>query len=352
MSLDKVRRRIDVIDSKLVRLLNERMEWALRTRKLKGEVEDSGRERDVMETVRRHSQGVISPEFSEKIFGEIIGESKRMQGLDLKLAGFQGEHGAYSEIAAKKYAGDIAAIPCRTFEDVFEGVENRQLDFGVVPVENSLAGAVSRVNDLLVETGLKIVGEVRVPINHCLLVVPGTDHREIKAAYSHPQALAQCRDFLSRNKIEPKPFYDTAGAAKMLAKETPESAAAIASSLCARMYNLEIVKENIINDRSNSTRFLVLSREAGGEDGDKCSITFSTKHKAGALFSMLKLFADASINLTRIESRPMRNDPGNYAFLLDFQGSAGDAKVKEVLSGVEKESSMYRFLGCYKEAKA
>jgi len=375
MELKELRAKIDRLDSEILKLLGKRMEYAVMTRRVKKSVDDPVREKEVLESARKHSKGLIRPEFSEKLFGQIISESKALQHEDLRLVGFQGEHGAYSEVAVKE-AGDrgmrigkgFVPVPCLEFIDVFEAVGNGQLDYGVVPVENSLEGAVTAVNDLLVETDLRIVGEVKVPIHHCLLALPETDYREIKVVYSHPQALAQCRGFIARNKLEPRPYYDTAGAAMMLANERPKAAAAIASRLCAEMYGLEVLKEDIEDHESNCTRFVVLSRnKAGGKDGekegkaelmgcgknadrDKCSIIFSTAHKAGALYSVLKIFSDAGINLTRIESRPIRKDPGKFAFLLDFLGSDSDEKVADMLGKVREETAMYKFLGCYKEA--
>ncbi|MBU0532816.1 prephenate dehydratase [Candidatus Micrarchaeota archaeon] len=351
MDLEKIRKKIDFIDAEIVKLLNERMEFALRTKKLKENIVDAKREEEVFGQIRKYSQGLIRPEFSGKVFDEIIKESVRLQEIDQKLVGFQGEHGAFGEVAIKKYDASLVPIPCMEFIDVFEGVRKNQLDFGLVPVENSLEGAVTQVNDLLVETDLSIVGEINTPITHCLLALPETDYREIRVVYSHPQALAQCRKFISRNKLEPRPFYDTAGAAKMLSKEKPRAASAVASKLCAELYNLEIIKENIEDTDTNSTRFILLSKEKSSEKGDKCSVIFSTKHQAGALFSVLELFAKAEINLTRIESRPIRTDPGNYAFLLDFQGSDEDGKVIEILEKTKEKTSMYKFLGCYREAQ-
>ncbi|MCI0503591.1 prephenate dehydratase [Candidatus Micrarchaeota archaeon] len=355
MELKELRGKIDRIDSEILKLLNSRMEFALRTRKMKPGVEDAEREKQVLDAAARHSRGLVRPEFSQKVFGDIIAESKALQKMSPNLAGFQGEHGAYSEVAARKYDGKMVPIPCPEFIDVFDGVAKGQFDCGVVPVENSLAGAVTQVNDLLVETDLKIVGEVKVPVHHCLLALPDTDYRDIKVVYSHPMALSQCRGFIARNKLEPRPYYDTAGAAMMLANERPKAAAAIASKLCAEIYDLDVLKENIEDHESNYTRFVVLAKggsAAGGAKGDKCSIIFSTAHKAGALFSVLKLFSDAGINLTRIESRPAQKDIGNFAFLLDFQGSDQDAKVAKILENVQKETKTYKFLGCYKEAKA
>ncbi|MBI5778245.1 MAG: prephenate dehydratase [Planctomycetes bacterium] len=351
LDLDDVRRKIDLIDFRIIKLLNERMEYVMRLRRLKDGITDQKREQIVMGNVQKHSQGLVRPSFSEKLFNEIISESKKIQQEGLKSIGFQGEHGAYGEDAALKFDNTGIPLPCRQFVDVFDEVGSGQIDFGVVPVENSLEGAVTEVNDLLVGTELKIFGEVRFPIHHSLLALPETDYREIKAVYSHPQALAQCRGFIARNNLEPIPFYDTAGAAKMISDTKAKAAAAIASASCAELYNLEIIKEEIEDDKSNFTRFLILAKESNKEPGNKCSIVFSTKHEAGTLFAVLKVFSDAGINLTRIESRPIRTDPGKYAFFLDFQGSDRDTKVIGALEQVNQKAVMFKFLGCYSEAK-
>jgi prephenate dehydratase len=165
--------------------------------------------------------------------------------------------------------------------------------------------------------------------------------------YSHPQALAQCRDFLMRNKLEPRPHYDTAGAAKMLARENPKAAAAIASALCAELYDLDIIKEGIEDGPSNSTRFLLLSREPYSGKGDKTSIIFAVAHEAGQLYGVLRLFAEANINLTRISSMPLRSDPSNYSFFLDFEGSEKDPKISEVLKKMTSMAISMKDLGSY-----
>ena len=240
-----------------------------------------------------------------------------------------------------------AYIPCLEFIDVFRGVEQGHFDLGVVPVENSLEGAVTQVNDLLTTTALKVVGEVKIAVKHCLLACEATDYREIRQVFSHPQALAQCRNFLMRNKLEPHPYYDTAGAAKMLARENPRSAAAIASSLSAELYGLEIIKEGIEDGPANSTRFLLLAREPHAGMSEKTSIIFAVPHKAGRLFAVMKLFADAGINLTRIASMPLRSDPGNYSFFLDFEGCEQDKKVGAVLKEVDQLTIRLKLLGSY-----
>jgi prephenate dehydratase/chorismate mutase len=352
MDLEQTRKRIDSLDREIVKLLNERMEVAIGTRNLKGgEVSDTAREEFVLSEVRKHSKHLIRPEFSEKLYQEIISESKRLQEKRLPLIGFQGEHGAYSEAAAKKYNPILVPMPCREFPEVFEGVRSGKLDFGIVPVENSLEGAVTQVNDLLVETDLKIVGEIVLPVHHDLLALPHTEPSEIRVVYSHPQALAQCRGFISRNKLEPRPYYDTAGAAKMLSHERLASSAVIANRLCAELYNLESIKENIEDHGTNSTRFVVLAKEgAAAGQGDKCSLALSTKHEAGALFLVLKVLSEAGINMTRIESRPLRGARDQYAFLIDFEGSEADPKIKAALDKIAQAAPMYKFLGCYRGA--
>ncbi len=352
MDLESTRRKIDGIDSEIIKLLSRRMELAIQTGRLKKDIEDKEREKSVLAAVKAQSRGIIEPKFTNDIYSRIIEESKNLQKKRLKLIGFQGEHGAYSEVAARAFDLKAVSIPCSEFEEVFKGVAGGQLDSGIVPVENTRAGAVNEVNDLLIETDLQVIGEVRMPIHHCLLVLPETDYRDIKVVLSHPMALAQCKGFLARHKLEGRNYYDTAGAARMLSEERPKATAVVASKLCAEIYGLEMLREDIEDQSGNSTRFLILGREANKEEGDKCSIVFSTAHKAGALFSILKVFSEAQINLTRIESRPLVNDPGKFAFLLDFQGSHKDKKVAEALKNVKEHTAMYKFLGCYREAKA
>ncbi|HIH18900.1 TPA: prephenate dehydratase [Candidatus Micrarchaeota archaeon] len=350
MKLEEMRARLDRIDDRIVKLLSARMETSLLTARLKGGVHDKAREEEVLARARKLSGGILRPEATERVFSGLISDSKKLQEQNLKLAAFQGEHGAYSEMAAGIVDPSAVPISCPEFADVFSGVKAGHFDFGVVPVENSLEGAVTQVNDLLLESDLTIAAEAYVPVHHCLLALHDSDYREIKAVYSHPQALAQCRGFIERNRLEARPFYDTAGAAMMLSEERLRAAGAIASRLCAKLYGLEVVKENIEDHQSNTTRFVALAREKNSKAGNKCSIAFATSHKAGSLFSVLSIFKSASLNLTRIESRPIRSEPRKYAFLLDFQGSDSDGTVIDALEKVKKETAMYKFLGCYEEA--
>jgi prephenate dehydratase/chorismate mutase len=340
MSLMEIRKRIDFIDSKILKLLNDRMEQVLMAKKFKSKIEDRKREKEVFERIRENLTGLINAEFIERIYTEIIKESKELQQGDYKLIAFQGEHGAY---------GDVVPVPCTQFAEVFEGVKSGLYDLGIVPVENTLGGSVEQVNHLLINTDLNVVGAVELPIHLCLLALPGTDHREIRTVYSHPQALAQARQFLSRNKLDPVQYYDTAGAARMLSEERPKGSAAIASKLCAELYHLEIIKEDIEDLERNMTRFLVVSREENEEEGNKCSVVFSTEHKAGTLFRVLEEFARGNINLTRIESVP--SEPGNYAFFVDFMGATKDANVVEALEKVKGITTHFKLIGCYKERK-
>ena len=347
MKLSEISRKIDKIDRELLVLLQERMGLSLRSKKFQKASADTEHEEDMLAHMERMNLDLVKASFSRQLLKTIIEESRRLQDEDRQLVAFQGEHGAYGDVASRLLVPTGAYIPCLEFADVFRGVAEGYLDLGVVPVENSLEGAVTQVNDLLTTTNLNVIGEVKVDVNHCLLATEATDYREIRVIYSHPQALAQCRNFLMRNKLEPRPYYDTAGAAKMLARENPKAAAAIASSLCAELYNLDIIKEGIEDGPSNSTRFLLLSREPYPGQGDKTSIIFAVAHEAGQLYGVLKLFADAKINLTRISSMPLRSDPSNYSFFLDFEGSQKDQNVVEVLAAVQKMTISLKNLGSY-----
>jgi len=354
MSLETIRREIDRLDYEILKLLSRRIELALRTKRFKSRICDSKRENQILERTKRYSGilNLIQPSFTEKLFREIIKETRKLQEKGKKLIGFQGEHGAFSEEAARIYDSDLAAIACFEFSDVFEGVEKGILDLGIVPVENSLGGAVARVNELLIKTSLKVIACIKLRINHCLLTLPEYDFREIRVVYSHPQALSQCRDFLKQKRLEARPFYDTAGAAKMLAEKRPEMAAAVAGRLAAELYNLKILKQSIEDNSSNYTRFFVIAKEEIIKHGDKCSIVFSTSHRAGTLFSVLKIFAEAGINLTRIESLPCREDPGQYVFFLDFQCRNKSTSIDCILQEVKQKTEMFKYLGCYKEKQA
>jgi prephenate dehydratase/chorismate mutase/prephenate dehydratase len=349
MTLDDLRLDIDKIDTRILALLNERMEKAILTKKFKTSIEDGSREQVVLEKVRRSSHCLVEPKFSVDIYSFIMSESKRLQAMNFKTIGFQGEHGAYSEVAARALYPQAAAMPCREFGDVFDAVGSGLFDCGIVPVENTLGGLVGPVNSTLIYTDLKIIAAVDMPVKHCLLCVPGEDHRELRHVWSHSQALAQCKNFIARNHLEPMTYYDTAGAARSIAESRPKGVAAIASKFCADLYGLEIIKEDIQDSVHNRTRFYVLATEENAEDGDKCSAVFTAGDKAGSLFAVLSVFADASINLTRIESVP--DTPGKYAIFIDFEGSSRNENVAAAIRKVSGLAEDFKVLGCYKETR-
>lgn len=351
MELKDIRKRIDKLDRDIVEILEERMEFSIRSEKFKDDIDDPSREKEVMARLEALNCDLVQADFRKRVLRTIMEEGKRLQKERGKLVAFQGEHGAYGEMASRAMAPGSVYIPCIEFTDVFKGVEEGYFDLGAVPVENLIAGSVSQPNNLLIDTSLRVVGEINVSVNHCLVAPRGTDYRSVHMVYSHPQALAQCHGFIARNKLEQRPYYDTAGAAKMIAKENPFGAAAIASSLAAELYDLDIIKTGIEDKEGNFTRFLMLSKEPYEGEGDKCSIIFATKHEAGALFSVLSLFADASVNLTRIASAPRPQDPGNYNFFCDFEGSDRDETIKDILSKISDNTVHFNFLGCYPRAR-
>ncbi|HEY3382458.1 MAG TPA: prephenate dehydratase [Vicinamibacterales bacterium] len=350
MDLARLRSAIDDADRKLLRLIDDRMQLALRAGRLKPVVEDPAREEEVLRNVNAARDTLLDAPFIEALFRAIMEESRRLQDRRFRLVAFQGERGAWGELAARSYGASLVPMPCREFRDVFQGVADGAMDVGLVPVENSIEGAVGEVNDLLVETNLRIVGEVLQPIHHALLALPGTDRRDIRAVYSHPQALGQCRGFLSRLGLEARPFYDTAGAARWLANDRPQSVAVLASTLSASLYGLDVVEERVEDHAANTTRFLALARDGTGSVGRKCSLVFSAPHRAGALLDVLRVFAEEQLNLTRIESRPVRSDPGAFAFLLDFLGARDDEHVVRALGRIPELTLTWKVLGFYEPA--
>ena len=265
---------------------------------------------------------------------------------------FQGEHGAYSEQAACLFFGDsIQTQPCATIKGVFGTAEGGSVDFGVVPVENSLEGTVSQTYDMLLQSPLKISGEIKVRITHCLLALPGTKLGDIRKVISHPQALAQCSKFLDGLNATIEPAYDTAGSAKLIREKTLRDVAAIASEGAASLYTLHIVRRSIEDDPENYTRFIVVGKNDARPTGkDKTSIVFTTKHTAGSLHKALGELAVRGINLTKIESRPIRGTPWEYNFFVDFEGHCMDQICSDALRALESSSTFVKVLGSYPRA--
>jgi len=355
MSLEHLRRKIDEADAKIVRLIADRIRIAEEIGKEKQEqekqVEDSEREKMVLENVRSLAQaGNISPEDMESIYKKIITVSRSVQGT---MVAFQGELGAYSEEAAFRFFGSsIEVKPCESLDDVFKAVETEQVPYGIVPVENSLEGSISRVYDLFLNSTLSVCGETELRVSHCLIANPEARLDLIKRVYSHPQALGQCRAFLKHLGYELIPTYDTAGSVKMVKEKGITDGGAIASARAAEIYEMKIIASEIEDNSNNFTRFFILSQQDCPPSGDdKTSIVFSVKNKPGALNDALSSFAVRNINLTKIESRPTRQKLWDYNFYLDFEGHREDKMFQEVLENLEKLSLFVKALGSYPRSK-
>ncbi|HLE75517.1 MAG TPA: prephenate dehydratase [Candidatus Bathyarchaeia archaeon] len=277
---------------------------------------------------------------------------KSKAGKQKVKVAFQGERGAYSESAVYTFFGATVDVkPCRDLAEVFESVDKQESQYGVVPVENSLEGSVNQTYDLFLTHDLKVCGEIIIKIDHCLIANPSTSLEAVKAVYSHPQALAQCRNFLERLGRELIPTYDTAGSVKMLKEKGLKDAAAVASERAAELYGMKILAREIADNPTNYTRFFVLSREDSPMTGkDKTSIIFSAAHTPGSLYTALGEFAKRNINLTKIESRPTKQTPWEYNFYLDFEGHRGEQRCAEALKALEKSATFIKILGSYPRA--
>ncbi len=267
---------------------------------------------------------------------------------------YQGEPGAFSEQAAKAYFGRSCKTVAReTFSEIFEDVAARRSAFAVVPIENSLHGSVHQNFDLLWKHRVRITGEVKLRINMNLLALPGVRISDLRAVYSHPQALGQCDRFLrSLKKAPARPFYDTAGAAKMIAVEQRRDAAAIASRQAADDYGLHILRAGIESDHRNFTRFLIIGmKEVRPKKNPKTSLIFSTKNIPGALFKCLSVFALRNINLLKIESRPIVGAPWEYLFYVDIEGDARERECINALNHLQELTSYFKNLGSYETGR-
>ncbi|MEI7906077.1 MAG: prephenate dehydratase [Bacteroidota bacterium] len=267
---------------------------------------------------------------------------------------FQGEFGAFSEQAAVAYfQNKCAVIPRENFRDVFEDVAQKRSAFGVIPIENSLFGSIHQNFDLLQEFSLKIVGEVKLRIKMNLMALPGTALGDLKDVYSHPQALGQSDTFLRKLKnVKLHQFYDTAGAAKMIAEKQLITSAAIASEQAAKHYDLNILKKGIETDHRNFTRFIVLSKTAVPSSAPaKTSLIFATKHVPGSLVHCLSLFAERKINLLKIESRPFVGKPWEYLFFVDVESNQTNREFASALKKLKGMTSYLKILGSYEIGK-
>jgi prephenate dehydratase len=269
------------------------------------------------------------------------------------LVAFQGELGAFSHAAARKLLGQgVNVMPCQRFEDVFRSLQKRKVTHAVIPIENTLHGSVHENYDHLLEYELPIVGETNIRISHQLIAMPGTHFRDIRRILSHPVALNQCLQFFRKNpQFEKVPHYDTAGSVKTLSVERPPHSAAIASEAAAEIYGGVILKRNIEDDRRNFTRFFLLQNEAGkfkgADSGWKTSLVFATHNRPGSLFRAMACFSLRDLNLTKIESRPLRGKPWEYLFYVDLIGHQQDTAVAHALQNLGEMTTLLRVLGSY-----
>ena len=254
---------------------------------------------------------------------------------------FQGVHGAYSEEACYKYFGkNIETVPCSSFDEMFDNLEKHEVDYIVLPIENSTEGSVNRAHDLLLErANFYINGEYYLKINHCLIGNPNANIEDIKYIYSHPQALGQCKKYILKHKFKEVPYFDTAGS--VLEIKDKKDCAAIASALAAEIYDMKILDRNIQDNPNNETRFFIISKKPSY--GNKYSIIFKVKHKPGALLEVLKCFKN--INMTRLVSRPCPYDPWEYVFYVDF---VYNGNVIKLLDKVSKKCVYLKYLGSYR----
>ena len=273
--------------------------------------------------------------------------------------GFQGELGAYSQFAAKNLFGNqVQTVGYRYFEQVFKALKNQQIDFGVLPIENSLAGSIRENFDLLQKYDFNIIGETQLEIQHALIGFPNVSLKNISKVYSHPQALSQCSDFLkSHTFLKSKPFYDTAGAVKRVAEKKEYNCVAIANQFAAEYYGLTVIKNSISNQLQNYTRFIVIappetSFSFKGSNKYKTSISFSPKQEQqGILFKLLSIFAQRDINFLRIESRPIPSNTFKYLFYIDFENDLNNSnlssKTQEALNLLSQECDSFKNYGTY-----
>jgi prephenate dehydratase len=264
---------------------------------------------------------------------------------------FQGEKGAFSEEAVIRFFGEADPVSCRSIRDVFDAVVEDAAEFGVVPVENSQAGSINETYDLLLRYDLGIYGEIAIEVNHCLLAPPGESLETVKTVYSHPQALAQCAEFLRKLTVEIVPTYDTAGSAKMIRDRALVNCAAVASKRVSEIYGMDVLAEDIQTIPDNYTKFFVISKKRAGQaDENKTSLVFSTKNAPGALYDCLGAFATRGINLTKLESRPIKDTPWDYVFYVDLQGHMDDDVCRQALQSLQETTSLLKILGSYPKA--
>ncbi len=353
MDLDDWRSRINNLDTEILNLLNQRGQVALRIGELKRQQDlpyyVPGREAEVLERLVNANAGPVSNDAVRAIWREIISASLALE--DPLPVAFLGPPGTFGHQAAvRRFGSSVRLVAVRTHTDIFEEVERERAEYGVVPVENSTEGAVNVTLDHLIDSDVLITGEVLLDIAQHL-VSRASDLSDIKTVCSHPQALAQCRQWLRANlpdvALEETP---STTAAAVRAKDDP-TVAGIAPEMAARIHDVPILRPRIHDNPNNSTRFLVIGRRPAPPTGrDKTSILFSMKNEPGVLYSILQPFATRRLNLTKIESRPTKRRPWEYVNFVDFEGHRETDDVRAVLAEVRERCQFLKILGSYPAA--
>ncbi len=353
--LENLRKEIDNIDNELINLLNNRAETVIKIGNIKEllnlDVFQPQRENEIIQRIASKST-ILKYDIIETIWKEIIGACKNLQGTVSKV-GYLGPQGTFTHQAALDFFPKTGTdfIGCKTILEIFENIEKDIFDFGVIPIENSLQGTVRETLDLLIEKNLVIYGEIELRIIQNLISLKHSELSKIKNIYSHPQAFAQVRAWLKKNLPNAVliNMNSTAEAVENVNALKNEENAAIGTEFASKIHNLKILSSNIEDNPSNFTRFLIISKKENEIKGEKLktSLVYVVKHIPGALYSVLKVFSDANINLTKIESRPRRRGKWEYIFLMDFEGDKDDPKIQQVLDLMNQNVIWYKILGSY-----
>ena len=374
IDLQVSRKQIDEIDSQIVKLFEERMKVANEVAKYKMEtgkaVFDKEREHEKLTKLKAMAHNDFNRHGVEELFQQIMSMSRKLQYQLLAAHGsegrlpfigveeletdcarvvYQGAEGSYSQAAMRRFFGEnVNAFHVETFRDAMSAIDEGSADFAVLPIENSTAGIVNEIYDLLVEFENYIVGEQVIPIEHCLLALPGTKMEEIKRVYSHPQSLMQSARYLADHDWQQISMQNNAFAALKVAKEKDKTQAAIASEYAGETYGLEILEKGINDSDSNSTRFIIVTNQKiFRKDAHKISICFEIPHQSGSLYQMISHFIFNGINMTKIESRPIQGKNWEYRFFIDIEGNLNDGAVQNALNGLSEETSKLKILGNY-----
>ena len=351
-SLQPHRKEIDKIDDEIVRLLGERAQHVIEIGKLKKATDAQAllhtpaREAEILERLCKLNTGPFPNEALRAVYREIMSGSLALEG-PLKVS-YLGPRATFTHLACiRKFGSSAQYLPATSITDVFNEVERGRADFGVVPIENSTEGVVNHTLDMFIDSNLQIYGEALLEVSHNLLSKCDS-LAAVKKIYSHPQAIAQCRQWLETNlpNVPYSEVHSTARAAEICTEEP--SAAAIASELAGQIYGLKVLKSRIEDNINNYTRFLVLSLKAPERTGkDKTSVMLSVKDKVGALYDLLRPFASHGTNLTKIESRPSRRKAWEYIFFIDLEGHVDEDRVKRALDDIKPRCLFLKILGSY-----